>query len=423
MNDVKTAPALTGEFYNDRNAFVAQGEPLVFHCHHYNTFLQLSIEETKHYLDVYPILQDTAQEIAHAQFVNYFRVASALSVTERKQAVSQAFSERGFGIVHLDKLSPQGGTVDLPTEHYSTTWMLKYGLRSDYDCGAALFASGFVAGVTEAIYDLPLGQLEARQVECPTKGHSQCTVVVSPRTGDHALKPSPAEGVYQKFAPLTQPQNTGIRYEAIQDALTGMPIVGGNDGLIQAFGVTLTRHYANYYTQISYRLLKAMEAKFGADGANIVEDLLIEAGHVCAFNTFGGIMESAEWNALIQPMIDSREDWVHGIVACVNALGWGQWEIKELLPYEKLIIEVKSGYEANAYLQSFGQSNYPVSYLVTGGVAGIMNLIYNGDITEAPELSETYYDRIFRSVDKFSARQTKCRAMGDSVDRFEATKQ
>ena len=423
MNTTQTAPSLTGKFYKNRNAFVVEGEPLIFHCHHYNTFLQLSIEETKHYLDVYPILQDTAQEIAYAQFSNYFKNNPELKVVERKEVVTQAFSEFGFGTVNLDNLSAQGGTVTLPTEHYSATWMLKYGLRTNYDCGAALFATGFVAGATEAIFDVSLGSLETRQIECPTKGHAHCTIVASPSINQRTLKASPAEGVYQTFDPLMQPQDTGIRYEAIQDALTGMPIVGGNDGLIQAFGVTLTRHYANYYTQISYRLLKAMEAEFGADGVNIVKDLLVEAGHVCAFNTFGGIMESAEWNALIQPMIDSREDWVHGIVACVNALGWGQWEIKELVPHQKLVIEVKSGYEANAYLQSFGRSNLPVSYLVTGGVAGIMNLIYNGDITEAPELSEAYYDRIFKSADKFSARQTKCRAMGDGVDRFEATKQ
>ncbi|MGB3849525.1 MAG: hypothetical protein WA958_06120 [Tunicatimonas sp.] len=423
MNTIQTAPLLTGEFHKNRNAFVVQGEPLIFHCHHYNTFLQLSIEETKHYLDVYPILQDTAQEVAYAQFNKFFKSNSELSVIERKEVVSKAFSEFGFGAMGLDYLSAQGGTVVLPTEHYSATWMLKYGPRTGYDCGAALFATGFVAGATEAIFDLPLGSLETRQIECPTKGHSQCTIVASPSIKPRTLEASPAEGMYQTFDALPQPQDTGIRYEAIQEALTEMPIVGGKDGLIQAFGVTLTRHYANYYTQISYRLLKAMQAKFGADGVHIVKDLLVEAGHVCAFNTFGGIMESAEWNALIQPMIDSREDWVHGIVACVNALGWGQWEVKELVPYQKLVVEVKSGYEANSYQQSFGQSDYPVSYLVTGGVAGIMNLIYNGDITETPELNEAYYDQIFKSPNKFSAKQTKCRAMGDSVDRFEATKQ
>ncbi len=410
---------LTGEFHKNRNAFVVQEEPLIFHCHHYNTFLQLSIEETKHYLDVYPILQDTAQEVAYAQFSKYFRDNPDASAVERKKVVSKAFSEFGFGIVCMDELSAQGGTVVLPTEHYSATWLLKYGLRTGYDCGAALFATGFVAGATEAVFDLPLGNLESRQIECPTKAHAQCTIVVSPSINQRTLEASPAEGLYQTFGSLVQPQDTGIRYEAIRDALTGLPIVGGENGLIQAFGVTLTRHYANYYTQISYRLLKAMQDKFGADGVSIVEDLLVEAGHVCAFNTFGGIMQSAEWNALILPMIDSREDWAHGIVACVNALGWGQWEIKELVPYQKLVVEVKSGYEANAYLQSFGQSEYPVSYLVTGGVAGIMNLIYNGDITQTPELNEAYYDQIFKSANKFSARQTKCRTMGDEVDRFE----
>lgn len=420
MTDTTILPQLTGKFHKNRNAFVVQGEPLIFHCHHYNTFLQLAIEETRHYLDVYPILKDTAQEITYSQFHQHFEAHPGLSTAERKQTVSSAFQEYGFGILPLQEMTAQGGTAVLPTEHYSATWMLKFGARTGYDCGAALFATGFAAGATEAIFGLSLGTLEAHQTQCPTLGDAQCTIAVSPSTRERMLTASPAEGAYQTFEQIAQPQDTGIRYEAIQEALTGMPIVGGDDGLIQAFGVTLTRHYANYYTLISYRLLQAMEAQYSTGGVEIVKDLLIEAGHVCAFNTFGGIMESAEWNALIKPMITNREDWVHGIVACVNALGWGQWKIKELIPYEKLVVEVESGYEANTFIQRFGKSQYPISYLVTGGVAGIMNLIYKGDITEAPELNEAYYDHIFKSGNRFIAQQTQCRAQGDAIDQFVA---
>ena len=37
-----------------------------------------------------------------------------------------------------------------------------------------------------------------------------------------------------------------------------------------------------------------------------------------------------------------------------------------------------------------------ISYLVTGGLAGVMNLIYLGDIHEKPDLTPEFYDRLFK---------------------------
>ncbi len=70
----------------------------------------------------------------------------------------------------------------------------------------------------------------------------------------------------------------------------------------------------------------------GRQGVDVAAELFIEAGHACAFNTFGGIMTSAEWDALVLPMLKTREDWVFGMVGCVNALGWGTWKVLERHP-------------------------------------------------------------------------------------------
>ena len=58
--------------------------------------------------------------------------------------------------------------------------------------------------------------------------------------------------------------------------------------------------------------------------------LLVEAGYRCAFHTFGGIMSSAEWDAVIKPQCEDWKDWVHGMVATINALGWGVYRVAEL---------------------------------------------------------------------------------------------
>ena len=212
-----------------------------------------------------------------------------------------------------------------------------------------------------------------------------------------------------------------VDYNGILSAVGSLPLVGNNEGLIPAFGVYLTRHYANYYNRISFELLHALIGKFGDEGRDVAMPLLVEAGHVCAFNTFGGIMSSTEWDALIRPNLKSKQDWVHGIVAVVNALGWGRWQITSVSETEAEFV-IHDDYEAVGYQSMYGKSNYPVSFLAQGGVAGIMNLVYVGDIASKPSLTPDFYDRLFKQSDVFKAEALTSRAMGDEVTSFRVRK-
>lgn len=411
---------LRGNYLFDRNSYIACNEPMIFHCHHYNTFLQATIEDTSAYLEVQPILKDAAQELAYAQLSEYFTTNNLVLPEERKKITEEWFAFCGFGKIALDNLAENGGLVTAETEHYSIGWEQKFGHRKEHEPMVSFFASGFLAGATEAIFGLPLGVIETTQTKCFTKGDDICAFNVTLRAVPAVLQKSPQQGIFQVFEQRNA-SNTTVDSLAIRDALTQMPIQGNHNGMIEAFGVLLTRMYANYYCLISYRMLKALEEKMGDSGTMLASQLLTEAGHVCAFNTFGGIMESAEWQGMIKPMLQNREDWVHGIIAVVNAFGWGQWEIKELVPNQKLVVKITSGYESNSYLKHFGTSNYPISFLGTGGVAGIMNLIYNGDITQNPSLTEDYYRQVCLSSNYFVSKQILCRAMGAEYDLIEVT--
>jgi hypothetical protein len=166
-------------------------------------------------------------------------------------------------------------------------------------------------------------------------------------------------------------------------------------------------------------MLHELQSLMGDGGFGLGGDVLTEAGHVCAFNTLGGIMQSSEWAGLVQPMIKNREDWVHGIVAVINALGWGFWEIEELVPGERLVMKVISGYESNFYTGSYKKSKYPVSFLARGGCAGIMNLIYVAEIQNGCTLDNELYRSIASSSARFVCEQTACRAKGAEFDTFE----
>lgn len=202
-----------------------------------------------------------------------------------------------------------------------------------------------------------------------------------------------------------------IDESSIVDAVAGLGIAGNEEGLIPAFGLYLTKHSADYYNRISFATARELEGSGLEDDA---EQLLVEAGHVCAFNTFGGIMQSAEWEAVVKPMIETREDWIRGMVGVVNAFGWGKWKIESLTANSELTISIDEAYECSGWVRDYPLGARARCYLATGGVAGLMNLLYVGDITDRPKLDESYYRELFRAEGHFTATETKCRARGDA---------
>lgn len=417
-----TTTLLRGEFLQERNSYIIAGEPTIFHCHHYNCYLQACLLDTSGYLPgIRDILVNTAQEIAHGQFQCFFEQEQIESIAERKHIVEDYFRFCGYGIINLAEINKSGGIVSTSFDHYGIGWKLKFG---NHDEPVSFFTRGFLAGAFEAIYNLPLGRAECHQYSCLGMGDPVSSFEIELLNSQKKLTPSPKEGLFQKGQ---LPSNTKqVDYKGIREALINMPLEGSQEtGLINAFDVMLTRHYANYYTLISYKVLRLFESEFGKNGSEIARELLIEAGHVCAFNTFGGIMQSNEWNALIKPQLKTETDWVHGIVAVVNALGWGFWKIESLIPGKELIVKITSGYESNAYLKTFGESSsYGVSFLATGGISGIMNLVFLLNLPNKIPLTldNIIYNHLHRHPDFFDAFQEKCRAKGDQFDRVVVTK-
>jgi hypothetical protein len=394
------------------NRLLVGGEPLVLHCHHYNCFLQRSIQDAE-YIDSAPILIGAAAEVVFAQLTNLLSRTS--DIAARKATVEALYRACGFGLIDLRALTDRGGEVRTRSSHYSTGWMEKFG-RSR--APVAFFSTGFLAGALAAIYGLPLTDVQARQTACRSTGADEDVF---------ELGRGPAN--FTTFAPRQSPvlipvgndiePATAVDRQAVTRAVAGMPLPVNGEGLIPAFGVHLTRMYADYYNRISFAFEREMTTLAGREGVEVAAKLFIEAGHVCAFFTMGGIMTSPEWDALVLPMLKSREDWVHGIVACWNACGYGAGKVVDLSPTE-LTVRLYNDYESVGYRRMYGTADHGVGYLVTGGFAGVMNLIYLGDIHTRPDLTPEFYDRLFKRERAFQARMTACQAMGDPYTEIRA---
>lgn len=388
----------------DRYLATIAHEPHVFHCHHYNCFLQQSILEQRVMVDVEALLINAAVEVVYPE----------LAELKADASVAEAlFRQLGFGVLDTSGLSASGGHASVRASHYALGWLSRYGRATEPMC---FFVAGFVEAVARQLFG---HSFEAREKTCLAKGDASCTFEVVRK--ERALEPSPGLGRWTEFA--LRPgfaTNPRIDEAAIINACSQLPLAGNSEGRIDVFGVSLTRHYANYYNLVSYRLDRQMEAVAGSAASEATRLLLTEAGQVCAFHTFGGIMESAEWEALVKPMCQTREDWVHGMVSVVNALGWGRWSVASLEAGQRLELVVDGSYESNGYLAGFGASQTPRCALATGGTAGLMALLYQSDITSRPRLTPELYRASTQEGRFFVSREVECRTMGAKACRFVA---
>ena len=408
---------IPSELREDQGSFLSGGEPLVFHCHHYNIALQQAIEEClpEGYAR---LLTDAATEVVTPQVAAVLGSNPSIGSFAERLAVAAEISRKlGFGLIKLEG-DLQGGTAIMPRSHYAYGWRSKYSRR---DVPTCWFHTGFAAAAFAAAAGLPAGSFVAEETDCAAVRSDECVFRVRRCDPPRPLPISVGEGQTPKVAAPPLGPTANINSQAIIDAVRKLPIEGNEEGLIPVFGVYLTRHYANYYNRVSYEF----ERLIGEQHPSLVEPVrlaLIEAGHRCAFNTFGGIAQSVEWEALIEPMCRDKSDWFHGIIACVNAFGWGAWRTTELVPSERAVVEVFGSYESNGRLAMYGKADRGSCFLHMGGVAGLMNLLWVGDLTKRPTLDAAYYTQIYSQPESFSCDETTCRSRGDDRCTFVATR-
>lgn len=173
-------------------------------------------------------------------------------------------------------------------------------------------------------------------------------------------------------------------------------------GIIPLFGVYLSMFSAQYYNTLSYEF----EQMLGRNAE--ARALLIAAAQECGYATFQGIRNSWEWDEIVSPMIDRKEDQISGFAAVAVAFGWGDLEVVEIVPDSELRLRVTDSYEASGYLERYGVADSGKCYMLRGVTAAFMDLIYGDD----------YPDGCFN----FTADEPLCRAKGDSCCEFVARK-
>ena len=382
-----------------RNYQILGNEPVLLHCHHYNISLQETIL-LPDYIDGYMIQYQAAAETAKSLLTN--------TVTDASQALMQAallFRKMGLGNLDFSKINSDGGMVSMPEYHFDLG-----NKRKNISNSPATFvlASGFIAGTLNFVYGKNY-YVRIKTLEKPFR--LECSVVNDSNSGN--------DFVSEDFGGGYAAANTST-FSANDDKITefffnNLPQENEN-GIIDAFGVLLTYLPASYYNKIAFRFEKEMEEAGGFEG--LAEPLLIEAGHICGFNTLGRIMESSDWKSQIEPYLKTKTDWIKAIISAINAFGWGFWQITELSEDNNITFRVYNSPEASGYRQEFGISKRPKCYMINGVAAAIANLIFLGNIETNPLLNDNFYHQLFTHNRSFQCTENHCLAAGDDFCEF-----
>ncbi len=399
----------------EHNLNFLAGVPVVFHCHHFNLFLDQTIDDALG-TEVGSILRTEASEDAAYHLLSSLaEPVVAVNSMEKLELSGTTFSAMGQGRLTLD-VSDSGGTARGEFLHYGTSWMEKYGGTIGRKHPADAFTGGFAAGATEMAFGLPRETVQVLEKRCVALRDLCCEFHLS--RGTASSDPAPFVGQAESTKAV-MPTFSGRNEDRIvkttaslSELLSG--VRSDERGLVQAFGVFITLHPANYYNRISYDTIRQLEGRT-PKSVPILETLMRESGHVCVFNTFGGILLSPEWEGVVGPLRRDAEEIVTGCCAIARALGFGRWTLAELEPEVRLVIRTPSTYESSYHSTREKIADRGKCYFFQGAALAIMQLAHRVPWDERPELTPQVYRELFKSSVPWVAEETRCISRGDDM--------
>lgn len=344
-------------------------ERMAVHCHRYNHFLHQAL------YDLDPEWAIVQMESA-ARALG-FRLANDLAKLPEWQALSPSkfagtiVMELGFGrIVNLQALPDEGSSIEFGVvgSHFGHQPIMDHGEPMP----SCAFTGGLVAGILAHRAGQPISKVQSEELECEAAGADNCTFRIT--NGIESAVMTLPVNHWQAPPP---PEPAGPRpHKAAAEILAGfceLPVKADAAGQIPAFGVFIAFQSAAYYAAMSAAYVRHATR----DGripqlAKRARNMLVEAGHVCAFFTLGGIVRSVEWQAFAVPHLSDSNDPGEVVTACMAlapALGWGQWT--PLQP-AGLNVHVGSGYEHALFSQAGLPS--PTSDFARGAISGLLNI-------------------------------------------------
>lgn len=166
MSDIARFDAQAG-------TIVAGGRRIVFHCHHYNTLLQRSVDDALGARA--SLVQRAAATEASRGLLSGLPSREGEGFEGRMAAAVEVFKTLGFGLADVSELGPFGGQVTLLTSHYALGWRTKLGRAPAPVCHLAV---GFFAAAQAVAAGVPIERVMVDELACGAMGDERCRLVI-----------------------------------------------------------------------------------------------------------------------------------------------------------------------------------------------------------------------------------------------------
>jgi hypothetical protein len=387
-------------------ALVIGDEAMLYHCHHYLVTLQKTVFDAE-YLDGTAMIIGCAADSVYNQLSH---LCQGLSQDDAKEMAEQVYKTFGNGLIDLSNLGEDGGKIETKKSILSKAWLLNYGVsKKAVDC----YTSGFLAAAYAVIYNKPLSEVKALQSECMACGTASNVHIITNEATNFTLYAEKKEQISYK-----EVQKVSMNWEheqTITDAFANVhhSFVGNEEGFIPAMGVYLVLNQSDYINRVQFEFIKAVSEFAGEYGETLGSELLMEAGLACGFFTLGGMITSPEWNMVVKPYLQTKEDWIKAAVALSNNMGWGYQSVIEV-SQERLVFRNYFDFEDMSYLRMYGESKEFTHWANSGGWLAAMPIIYNSDVTQTSQIDyKEMYEEVRRAKYGYKVKRTKGISCGD----------
>ncbi len=414
---MSTVPASASEslrvYLPDHDLMAMAGAPAVYHCHHFNLFLDQTVDDALGREGGAQLRFNAARESAHTFLQQLCVRKGAVTPVEKMQCAMETFAAMGHGKLQVGAAAAGGAAIG-EFLHYGYSWMQKYGQKVRRRSPADAFAAGYAAAAVEVAFGVPRETMDTAEIACVATRAEQCRFELK-QSASPPAQVAPVRDT--EVRAQLRPTFNGGDEETIAGIAKGLRdftagVSGDERGLVQAFGVFVTMHLAGYYNRISFDALAATE-KRAPDSVGVLEELLRESGHVCVFNTFGGILASPEWEGMVGKHSGDPRPIVAGSLAIARALGFGHWTLQEFVPNKTLVVRAPATYESVYYLSRHGVAKRGPELFFQGAALAIAQLAHRVKWTEPVHLTAEVYEALFHGgALPWKVEQTQSTAMG-----------
>lgn len=407
-----------------RGLFSFAEQPVYFHSHHHDIFLDQSVGDALGG-EGWAVRRQAAFEAMYPMLVSVFADLGATGPAEKLALASELFSAMGCGALRFS-LNAEGGTARGEALFFGQSFQQKYGAQLRNKRVLDAYTSGFISAAATLSYPSDWGVFEAEEISCTGRSDEACDFVISRRPerarfGAELTRsfmglsnPSEMEGrpsIPDAGIPSTEPEP--LPQTPADRLIQGLAADAG--GVLSAFGARLVLMPIMYTNQIAFDTMHLVEKRV-PELSPVFASLVREAAQMDAFYLLGGVCASPEYQAQNGGAAsgDPGARLVQ-LLEIARALGWGAATTAEFVPDHRLVLRNPSAPEAIYYALRHGKTMRPRLVFQQGLALGIMHLLSAVDLSVPSALKPATYNDLFRNGPRFHVEETRSPLRGDDV--------